>query len=96
MPRAVRARLQADSRGCTADAERPHSQTTHPHTKVDLLFPHAPMLGGLDPCVSRGGGGSGSGVGVEGVLTSGVAMEGDVGAICQNRSLPPMHDPALL
>lgn len=68
-----------------------------PHTKVDLLFPHAPMLGGLDPCVSRGGGGgSGSGVGMEAVLTSGVAMEGDVGAICQNRSLPPMHDPALL
>ena len=68
-----------------------------PHTKVDLLFPHAPMLGGLDPCVTRGGGGgSGSGVGMEGVSTSGVAMEGDVGAICQNRSLPPMHDPALL
>lgn len=67
-----------------------------PHAKVDLLFPHAPMLGGLDPCVIRGGGVSGSGVGVEGVSTSGVAMEGDVGAICQNRSLPPMHDPALL
>ena len=80
-----------------AGAQRMLSALTRsPHAKVDLLFPHAPMLGGLDPCVARGGGGSGSGVGVEGVSTSGVAMEGDVGAICQNRSMPPMHDPALL
>ena len=67
---------------------------SRPHAKVDLLFPHAPMLGGLDPCTvaanqseaEAGGGGGGGGSGVE----------GDVGAICQNRSLVPMHDPALV
>ena len=55
-------------------------QATWSHAKVDLLFPHAPMLGpagGVEPC--KGGG----------------AIHGDVGALCQNRTIAPMHDPAL-
>ena len=72
------------------------SLASMPHAKVDLLFPHAPMLGGLDPCTvaadpsgAEAGGGGGGGGGGSGV-------EGDVGVICQNRSLAPMHDPALV
>ena len=73
--------------------------------KVDLLFPHAPMLGGVEPCAAAnrwgkeaqaageaaaGGGGSGGG----GSGGGGAGVDGDVGAICQNRNLMP--DPVIL
>ena len=44
------------------------------------LFPHAPMLGPAGGVEPCEGGG---------------AIHGDVGALCQNRTIAPMHDPAL-